>query len=160
MDRSEDHTPVEPVEPEPVEPEPVEPPPVEPEPGQPEPGEPEPGQPPPPEPGGPGTPDPRALERRVVVKLAEGSFASEDDLQRRATELAAEVPGGRVVRVSRRGRVILLVGPEGDPAAAAEQLGLLPGVEYAERDVVDRAQEDEAGGGGSSPEEGLDSSSA
>lgn len=76
---------------------------------------------------------PRALSR-VIVKLAQV-----DDPERRAAELAERVPGGRVVRVSGRGRAVIAIDPGADTSAAARTLAAEPDVEYAEPDVEDRA---------------------
>ena len=76
-------------------------------------------------------------ESQLVVKLAVSAAAQ--DLDDRATALAEMLPGGRVVRVSPRGRVVLAVEPGTDVAAAAARVAAEPDVQYAEPDVADHA---------------------
>ena len=71
---------------------------------------------------------------RVIVKLAQTA-----DVETRANELASRLPGGQVVRVSPRGRAVIAIDADADPAAAARTLDGESDVEYAEADVEDHA---------------------
>ncbi|WP_062383341.1 S8 family serine peptidase [Demequina iriomotensis] len=76
------------------------------------------------------------IANRVIVKL-EGGDAP---LEERASALAEALPGASIVRISGSGRVLLALDAEADAAAAAAALAALPGVAYAEPDVMDSAQ--------------------
>lgn len=76
-------------------------------------------------------------ETQLVVKFA--ASAPAQDLDDRASALAAMLPGGRVVRVSPRGRAVLAVEPGTDVAAAAARVAAEPDVVYAEPDIADHA---------------------
>lgn len=78
-------------------------------------------------------------ERRLVVKFVPERAAEAAEL---ADTLAGELPGGRTVRVSRRGRALLEV--DEDPAGLAERVSGRPEVDWAEPDTVDRAVDEGA----------------
>jgi hypothetical protein len=98
-----------------------------------------------PEHGGPAPeaddePQPRAAHR-VIVKLNRDRFAADADLEREAASLAADIPGAEVERVSHTGRVLLNLSGDLDPVSLAAELSTREGVDYAEPDVIDRAQD-------------------
>lgn len=76
---------------------------------------------------------PDTTSRMVVKFVAEHAT----DAAGLADRLAGELPGGRVVRVSGRGRAVLVV--EGDVAAMARTVAERPEVDWAEPDTTDRA---------------------
>lgn len=81
---------------------------------------------------------PRESRQRLVVRFVADRAAEADQL---AAALAAELPSGRVVRVSRRGRALLSA--EGDMAVVAREVAARPEVEWAEPDEVDHAVDDD-----------------
>jgi hypothetical protein len=81
---------------------------------------------------------------RVIVKLYRERYGPDTDLELAAEQMAAEIPGAEVARVSRSGRVLLNLSPDIDPVSLAADLNGRDSVEYAEPDVIDRAQGDEA----------------
>lgn len=77
--------------------------------------------------------------QRLVVKLVGETDPSR--LQRKAEEIVASVEHAELERLSRRGRVLLRV-PEEEPIEEVLlRLGQMEGVEYAELDVTDSAQD-------------------
>jgi hypothetical protein len=77
------------------------------------------------------------MMKRVIVQVA----ATDEpvDLQERAAALSALVPGSRIERISRRGRILLAM-PAEAVSAAVETFSADADVEYAEPDQVDEAQ--------------------
>jgi lantibiotic modifying enzyme len=86
-----------------------------------------------------------AMSTRVIVQLS--GPLSADDLPQRLDTLRGAVPDARVERVSPRGRALLRLAPGADAATAVAALNQVAGVEYAEIDVVDTAQDESAGPG-------------
>lgn len=85
---------------------------------------------------------PRAAHR-VIVKLNRDVYGADADLEREATAMAAGIPGAAVERVSHTGRVLLNLSGDADPVSIAAQLNERDDVDYAEPDVMDRAQDPE-----------------
>lgn len=81
---------------------------------------------------------PPIVSRRIVVTLA--GEASPEELRTRANELAQVVPGSRVERIGRSGRILLRVENGQTVEEAVAVLANLDDVAWAEPDVVDRAQ--------------------
>lgn len=84
----------------------------------------------------------RAMNR-LIVKLDRERFALDEDLDREATAIAADIPGAEVERISRSGRILLKLSAGADAATLAEELSARNGVVYAEPDVIDRAERPE-----------------
>jgi lantibiotic modifying enzyme len=90
-----------------------------------------------------GAPDPlptvepvsAARQPRVIVQIA----TSAGEPTTAAVSLLERVPGGRVVRVSPRGRAVVELPPGADTVAVAAELQADPRVVYAEPDVIDTA---------------------
>ena len=82
---------------------------------------------------------PSVVQHRLVVMFVADAHASEDERAQRAEQLAAGLPGGRLVRVSRRGRAIIAVADDAELDALAASVSEEPDVDYAEPDVIDRA---------------------
>lgn len=91
------------------------------------------------EPGEAGEPARSRGANRLIVKLNRERYAAEEDLEREATSLAADIPGAVVERISRTGRVLLSLAEDSDPATLAAEVSQREGVDYAEPDVTDRA---------------------
>ncbi len=72
---------------------------------------------------------------RLIVQLK--VTESPADLQARAAEVAALLPGSRIERISRRGRVLIRLPAGASAESAARSLSGRQGVEYAEPDAVD-----------------------
>ena len=77
---------------------------------------------------------------RIIVKLNRERYAADVDLELGATALAAGIPGAAVERVSHSGRVLLNLAADADPVSIAAQLNERDDVDYAEPDIIDRAQ--------------------
>lgn len=74
------------------------------------------------------------MSERVIVQLGE---IPHQDVGRAAKELVAAIEGARVERISPRGRVLVSLTPGLSAAEVASRLERLPGVVYAEADLVD-----------------------
>lgn len=85
-------------------------------------------------------PTAQRVSNRLIVKLDRERYTLEEDLDREANAIAADIAGAEVERVSRSGRVLLNLSAEVDAALLAEELSSRDGVVYAEPDVIDRAQ--------------------
>lgn len=82
----------------------------------------------------------RFLPRRLIVKLNPLPEDTETSLTALGESVAAELPGGRIVRPPRHTRrVVVEVAAEEDVMSLAAQVSGRDDVEYAEPDVVDRA---------------------
>ena len=80
----------------------------------------------------------KAVERkRLIVKL-QGPLEREQ-IGQRATEISKLLPGSRIERISRRGRVLLRLPSEASMSEAVDEVQRLEDVAYAEPDVVDSA---------------------
>jgi lantibiotic modifying enzyme len=77
------------------------------------------------------------MKPTIIVQLGDTELSA--DLRQRAEELVRLVPGSRVERISKRGRVLLRVPAAASIEEAVETLSASPGVQYAEPDVVDHA---------------------
>jgi len=88
---------------------------------------------------------------RVIVQLERP--VEREQLTRRAAELRTLVPGASVVRVSPRGRVILLLETGTDLDSAITVLGGEVDVEFAEPDVIDRATSNDSTPDDSTPDD-------
>jgi hypothetical protein len=75
--------------------------------------------------------------QRIIVKLSTAKDAS--DLQQRAEELAGSISNARLVRISRRGRIIIRIPGDAPVEAILSQMNQSDDVEYAELDVIDKA---------------------
>lgn len=83
----------------------------------------------------------RYVANRVIVKLRPATEESPATLDALAHTLEEAIDGGRMLRPpSRTRRVVLGIGAGADPAAVAAELADRDDVEYAEPDLVDRAQ--------------------
>ena len=79
------------------------------------------------------------VSNRLIVKLDRERYALDEDLDREANAIAADIDGAELERVSHTGRVLLNLAAEIDAASLAEELSARDGVIYAEPDVIDRA---------------------
>ena len=86
--------------------------------------------------------DPAVTPSRVIVQLA-GEFATVADVDRVTSELVDAVKGGKVERVSPRGRVVMRIASGTDIDDVVEALSRLESVKYAEADAIDHATESE-----------------
>lgn len=86
-------------------------------------------------------PTAQRVSNRLIVKLDRERYVLDEDLDREANAIAADIAGAEVERVSHSGRVLLNLSAEVDAASLAEALSTRDGVVYAEPDVIDRAQD-------------------
>jgi hypothetical protein len=78
------------------------------------------------------------MNANVVVKFSAQTLAS-SDLHQRARQLVTLVPGSRIERISKRGRVVLRLPASAAIDEAIKILEKVSGVEYAEQDIIDHA---------------------
>ncbi|MEO3863143.1 lanthionine synthetase LanC family protein [Acrocarpospora sp. B8E8] len=81
----------------------------------------------------------RTMTTRVIVQLSRSP--DPEDLRLRVDRLRAAVPGCQVERVSPHGRALLRIPADVDVDSALTTLNQIDDVEYAERDVIDTAQD-------------------
>lgn len=76
------------------------------------------------------------VNTRVIVRLRQGD--PDLDVPARVQELLQLVPGGRVERISKSGRILIRLAASTPIETAIQALSAHESVEYAEADVIDR----------------------
>lgn len=79
----------------------------------------------------------KIMKTSIIVQLDETESPS--DYQKRAEEFVNLIPGSKVERISRRGRVLLRIASAASVDDALKRLNACKGVRYAEVDVIDHA---------------------